>query len=344
MFAVIDCGTTNTRVYILNDKQETIGVGTRKVGVRNTSMTGSKDTLRQGVCEAILEAVESAGIALSQLDFAIASGMITSEIGLMEIPHLIAPVGLEDLATSVKVVPAGEILPLDIPILFIRGIRNDYGEAILQNIRHVDFMRGEETQVMGILDEFKIDEAVNIIVLSSHTKLIHINAQGQITASLTTISGQLYEAVCKETMIGKSLIRDDSESAGGYSFEEGVRIANEVTQEVGLDRSMLIPRLMQVLLKTDYKERNLFIDAAIAADDMRLIAEFERQGHFAQKYILFGHASRCKIYAYLLEKHCPKDTEIVSVSDPNRLAQLTVRGAMRIATRYQETHEHKNQR
>lgn len=340
MFAVIDCGTTNTRVYVLNDQQETIGIGTRKVGVRNTSMTGSKNVLRQGVCEAILEAIKNAGIELSQLKFAIASGMITSEIGLMEIPHLIAPVGLEELAANIKVVPAGEVIPLDIPILFIRGIRNDYGEAILQHIRQVDFMRGEETQVMGILDEFKICEAVNIIVLSSHTKLIHVNVQGQIAASLTTISGQLYEAVCKETMIGKSLIRDDSESAGGYSFEEIVRIANEATLELGLDRSMLIPRFMQVLLKTDYKERNLFIDAAIAADDMRLIAEFERQGYHSRKYILFGHASRCKIYTHLLNKQYSGNAEIISVSDPKRLGRLTVRGAIRIATHYQETYEH----
>lgn len=86
-----------------------------------------KDTLRNGLCEAIEEAA-NAKIALKDISFAIASGMITSEIGLIELPHLIAPVGLEDLAVHAELVSGRQLLPLDIPILFIRGIRNNYGK------------------------------------------------------------------------------------------------------------------------------------------------------------------------------------------------------------------------
>jgi len=334
VFAIIDCGTTNTRVYVVDENNHIVGQGARKVGVRNTSMTGSKDTLRQGVCEAIEEAAKNANIGADQIDFAIASGMITSEIGLMEIPHLIAPVGLDELAANVRLVPAGEAIPMDIPILFIRGIRNDYGEPILQNIRRVDFMRGEETQMVGILDEFNLAEPVNVIVLSSHTKMIHANARGQVEASLTTISGQLYEAVCKQTMIGKSLIDNDMEESGGYSYEEIVSIADEVVEQTGLDRCLLIPRFMQVLLQTDSKERNLFIDAGIAVDDMKLVSEFEKQGYKANTYILFGHSARCELYSYLIRKKFGENIRIISVSDKEKLSDLTVRGAIKIAQRY----------
>ena len=82
-YAVIDCGTTNTRVYIVDREGKIIASGERRVGVRNTSMTGSKDTLRNGLCEAIEEAAANAKIALKDISFAIASGMITSEIGLI---------------------------------------------------------------------------------------------------------------------------------------------------------------------------------------------------------------------------------------------------------------------
>ena len=147
MFAVIDCGTTNTRVYIVNEQNRVVGEGARKVGVRDTSITGSKDTLRQGICKAVAEAVKNADLRLKDIDFMIASGMITSEIGLLEIPHIIAPAGLDELAKTIEITERGEILPLDIPIIFIRGIRNNYGEnATLRDIRKVDFMRGEETQ------------------------------------------------------------------------------------------------------------------------------------------------------------------------------------------------------
>lgn len=337
MFAIVDCGTTNTRVYVLDKENKIVARGARKVGVRNTSMTGSKEALRTGVCEAVVEAAENAGIAPEELEFAIASGMITSEIGLIEIPHLVAPIGLEELAENVKLVPGGQVLPLDIPILFIRGIRNNYGDnAMLRDIRQVDFMRGEETQVMGILEEFAVTEPVNIIVLSSHTKIIHANAAGRVVASLTTISGQLYEAILKETMIGKSLTENNTEQSGGYSFEEVVAIASEVVTEVGLDRCMMIPRFMQVLLTTDYKERNLFLDTGIAVDDMKIISEFERQGHVAKTFILFGHESRCRLYKYLLEKKYGGGVKVICVSDKEKLSELTVRGAVAIANRHRE--------
>ncbi len=342
MFAIIDCGTTNTRVYLLDDKNEIVGQGERKVGVRNTSMTGSKEMLRNGVCEAILEAAANAGTQIDNIEFAIASGMITSEIGLIEIPHLIAPVGLQELSENIKIIPGGEVLPLQIPIMFIRGVRNNYGDdATLRDIRNVDFMRGEETQVMGIIDEFNICDPTNIVVLSSHTKLIHVGKDRKIEASLTTLSGQLYEAIMKETMIGKSLIENNTETSGGYSYEEVIQIATEVVEEVGLDRCIMIPRFMQVLLQTDYQERNLFINAGIAVDDMKVMAEFEKQGYLANSYILFGHKVRCDLYKYLLKKKYGEGTNVICISDKNKLGQLTVNGAVSISKQYKQLLEGK---
>lgn len=337
-YAVIDCGTTNTRVYIVDREGKIIASGERRVGVRNTSMTGSKDTLRNGLCEAIEEAAANAKIALKDISFAIASGMITSEIGLIELPHLIAPVGLEDLAAHAELVSGRQLLPLDIPILFIRGIRNDYGEnATLRDIRNVDFMRGEETQMIGIMDEFDIHTPTNVIVLSSHTKLIHINAEQKVTASLTSISGQLYEAVCSATMVGKSLTEEQNEQSGGYTFEEIVAIAKDVVENVGLDRCFLIPRFMQVLLKTDYKERRAFIDAAIAIDDLKMLQEFERQNNRAARYILFGQKSRCDLYERLISQMYAGRVQITKLSDKEILSELTVKGAIKIANEYTKT-------
>lgn len=337
MFAVIDCGTTNTKVYIVDNYNKIIGKGYRKVGVRNTSMTGSKEMLREGVSEAILEAIKDAKLELSDIEFAIASGMITSEIGLMEIPHLIAPVGLEELAENIEIVDGGKVIPLDIPIVFIRGVRNNYGDnAVLQNIRNVDFMRGEETQVIGCIEEYQINQPTNFMVLSSHTKLIHTNNKQKIVASLTTISGQLYEAIMKETMVGKSLIENHDEVSGGHSFEEVASIAAQTVNEAGLDRCLMIPRFMQVLLTTDYKERNLFIDAAIAVDDMKCITEFESQGYFVDRFIILGHANRCQIYSYFLKQKYGEKIKIQTISDKKTLGELTVKGAITIANKYKQ--------
>ena len=101
MFAVIDCGTTTTRIYIVDESQQIIASGRKKVGVRDTSITGSRNVLRSGVTELFYDVLRQNEIPDEQVEFAIASGMITSEIGLIEIPHLIAPVGLRQLAEGI---------------------------------------------------------------------------------------------------------------------------------------------------------------------------------------------------------------------------------------------------
>ena len=78
MFAVIDCGTTMTRIYIVNEQKQIIASGRKKVGVRDTSITGSRDALRDGVTELFFEVLRDNDIPDEQVQFAIASGMITS--------------------------------------------------------------------------------------------------------------------------------------------------------------------------------------------------------------------------------------------------------------------------
>ena len=71
MFAVIDCGTTMTRIYIVDENQQIIASGRKKVGVRDTSITGSRDTLRSGVTELFFEVLEENRIPDKQVEFAI---------------------------------------------------------------------------------------------------------------------------------------------------------------------------------------------------------------------------------------------------------------------------------
>ena len=46
--ATIDCGTTNSRIYIVNENAEILGKATKKVGVRDTAINGSNEVLKQG--------------------------------------------------------------------------------------------------------------------------------------------------------------------------------------------------------------------------------------------------------------------------------------------------------
>ena len=75
-------------------------------------------------------------------------------------------------------------------------------------------MRGEEVQCIGIMKSMKLAYPCNFVALSSHTKVMYINEKQEIAASSTTISGQLFEAICNSTNIGKSLVPVEGEEPG----------------------------------------------------------------------------------------------------------------------------------
>ena len=332
MFAVIDCGTTNTRIYIVDQNREILASGSRKVGVRDTSITGSRDALRQGIAELFFEILREHGIEDEKVEFAVASGMITSEIGLIEIPHLVAPAGVSELAEGILEVSDESVLPIHRPVYFIRGIKNSYPEhARAQDLRDIDFMRGEEVQCIGIIERNKIKEPCSIVALSSHTKVMYIDGSQRVAASNTTISGQFYEALVNSTNIGKSLKEEPGEEPGGYTYEELVDIAVDCVEHAGLGRTLLMPRFLQVLLKTDGRERNIFANAAIAADDLKAFDEMRKKGYLSGHYIFYGHENRCRMYEYLLKKRYGEDLKIEFIYDQEEIGKLTVQGAVAIA-------------
>jgi len=335
MIGVVDCGTTNTRVYIVNENQEVISRAYKKVGVRDTSISGSRDLLKAGIKEAFMDALAQVNLKLEDIDFAVASGMITSEIGLMDIPHLVAPVGIDELAANVKVVHDMDVFPLDLPVVFIRGIKNNYGDAGVSGIRNIDFMRGEETQVVGLLDMEEIELPANVLVLSSHTKLIHINEAGQIEGSITTISGQIYEAINKETFIG-SCIQSDGQDKEFYS-QEILQTAYESVQSAGFLRTMLMPRFMQVLLDTEWYEREFFVGAAIAAEDIRILDEAKNFLNYKldTDFVVVGHKERCKIYEGLIREKVEGSKNIRLIHDKVEVDQLAIQGALAILEKSQ---------
>lgn len=333
MFAVIDCGTTFTRIFFISEGA-IVASGARKVGVRDSTLTGTNDTLREGITALYFDVLKENSIQESDVEFIVASGMITSEDGLKEIPHLIAPVGLQELAQGVVSVEAGELIPTTCPFYFVPGVKNRYPECSDASVLpEIDFMRGEEVQCMGILRE-KVETPCCIVALSSHTKIIYIDRDQKIHSSITTISGQLFEAIVSSTNIGKSIVPVEGETAGGYDPEQLVDLAQSCVAECGLSRALMMPRFLQILLESNSDERALFANAAIAADDIKIFENMRKRGYEVKKYILYGQQNRCELYSGMLTQLYGDSIEIECVSDPEELAMLTVRGSSAVLEEY----------
>ena len=333
-FAVIDCGTTNSRIYLLDENYQIIKKGDKKIGVRDTAIHGSNEVLKLGLEKLMEKTVLSAGLKIQDVKFAITSGMITSEIGLIEIPHLWAPVGINDLAKNIKVVQDLEVFPLNVPLYFIRGIKNYFPEkTTYKDIRKIDFIRGEEIQVAGLISLYpKLSYPVTMVVLSSHTKYIYINEEKKVCSSLTTLSGQVYEAIKKETFIGKSIKGNDIKKDSNYFNKDIIDTAYDSVRNAGFLRTLLMPRFMEVLLKTKWYERELFFNASIVADDLIALNDFNTFNlSLSRNFVLVGHKIRCKIFSYLLNKYCENIKNIKSIYDEEEISNLSIEGAITIA-------------
>lgn len=332
MIAFIDGGTTNSRVY-LYEHGSVISEGWKKVGVKDTAIDGHNKQLQQAIYEAVMEASTAIHRSVDEIKCFITSGMITSELGLLEIPHLIAPVNKHDLAQAIVRVQDTTIFPFDIPVFFIRGIKNrlDYEHTSINQLRNMDFMRGEEVQVAGILDKYQPTMPVNILIIGSHTKLIHINQSGDIAGSLTTISGQFYEALINGTFIGKCTV-DDGKSEPLFDLDAIIDIAMEAVDNSCLLRAMLMPRFMHVLMESTAKDRRNFINACIAAEDIKMLNESDLLGFTAETdYYLFGNAYVCDIYRRLLERKFENRITVHSLTNKKQIRDLTISGSLAIA-------------
>ena len=125
----IDTGTTNTRVYLFNEKYEAVASAKSEIGVRITAIDGNNNRLKAAIKGCLEDVLKQADITYDDVKQVAASGMITSNVGLTEIPHVVAPASAEDLAKAAKSVLIEDVCPL--PILFIPGVKNRDGKLDL---------------------------------------------------------------------------------------------------------------------------------------------------------------------------------------------------------------------
>ncbi|WP_145542299.1 2-dehydro-3-deoxygalactonokinase [Yersinia alsatica] len=337
MYIIIDCGSTNTRLYLVENEKvkDKLEIA---IGVNSTVSNGNNNILKQSLTQAIESLLDQNKLSLRDVDFAIASGMITSNLGLLEVPHLIAPVNINDFAQHTCQVAGYNVLPIDLPIIFIPGVKNDIGAATWDNIRKIDLMRGEETQAIGVISSMPLASPATIVELGSTTKLIHINKDGAIAGSITSLSGQVYAAVKKETFINSSMTDSDSNIKNFYCADI-LKHAYECVSRAGLLRSLLFTRFIQFSLSTTAAERKFYCECTIAADDMKLFDEAEEQGFSLNGDIIFvGNSERCKIYQEMLKETKGIKNNMVSITDPEEIAMLGIKGACYIA----KDHVHKH--
>jgi 2-dehydro-3-deoxygalactonokinase len=324
----IDGGTTNTRARLLRG-DALVAAATRPVGVRDVAMTGSNEPLATALAECVTEIMRQASVRLDAISLVAASGMITSNVGLHEVSHVAAPAGIDDLARRVVAHRFPAIH--DLTIHFVPGIKTmpavsaDH-PASFQQLAHCDIMRGEETETFGILAATGLAGPLCLLLPGSHTKLVHVDSDSRITASFTTIAGELMQALAERTILSSSI---DWPPPAGEPDWCAIDAGAEFARQHGLARAAFVVRLADLVARIDRAARTWFFVGLVIGSDW---VELGRWSHASGglRLLVGGREPLRSVYGRLASRAWRGEVELI---DQPIVGVAAAIGAISIARR-----------
>jgi len=322
--ATIDTGTTNTRVKIWNNKK-VISRSFEEVGVRDTAITGSRTKLQNGVKNAINTALKQANITLDDVGLILASGMITSNVGLHEVPHVWAPAGIKELAGGMVEMKIDGVV--DRPIWFVPGVKNDLRQVSIDNCEAMDIMRGEEVETFGILESLNIKGPAVIVLPGSHSKFVKVDEENRITGCVTTLAGELLSAITKNTILANSLNNSFVENINEEMLVKGA----VYSKKVGLNRVCFTVRILDLFTEYVVNDKANFLLGAVLGADLLVIKNSDSLKFSPESSVIIGGSKVLKKAFEILIKNDHYFTGKIEMVDDEFMKDMAGFGAIEAA-------------
>lgn len=190
---IADWGTSNLRVYLVDESGQVRERRASEQGILNVRNGAFADTLAP-LCSDWQAMAGSAPILLA--------GMIGSRQGWVETPYAPCPVRLRDLAGLSVRVSGPQEWPVQIaPGVSLRRTLTDTATRHQADVIQADVMRGEEVQVFGAAELTGLQNGI-FCLPGSHSKWVWLQ-QGAIVDFITFLSGELYATLCQHTILGR---------------------------------------------------------------------------------------------------------------------------------------------
>ncbi|MBE6690887.1 MAG: hypothetical protein E7590_06345 [Ruminococcaceae bacterium] len=303
-FLTIDGGTTNTRISLLKGEKVVDAVKlSGGAGAARKDQNAQKNAIRNRISELLTRN----SLKESDVERILASGMITSEFGLYTLPHAIAPIGLAGLHDAMKEVILPEVS--GIPFVFMRGVKCMGDFAI------TDMMRGEETELMGLMDEAY--GACVYVLPGSHSKVIKTDAEGRIESFSTLLSGEMFYALSQHTILGDAV----DMSVEGFDAEyllTGYRYA----LENGINKAVFKTRVQKNMFGATPLQCSSYFRGVILCDEIREILRYD-----VPTVVLGGKKQMREATAAILR--AVSDKRVICLSD-EEVESSVVKGQLKI--------------
>ncbi len=196
----VDWGTSSLRAYRMTEAGQIIARASAPSGILQVAAGDFPNVLRHVVGDWLADGESKIML----------SGMVGSRQGWIEAPYLPCPADPAAIGAALTRIPFDGA-----DVLLVPGL-SDRDEAGTPEV-----MRGEETQLIGALDQ--IGESGLVCLPGSHSKWARIE-QGQIASFRTYFSGEAFAALRSGTILGRMM--DDAPHDAG-AFGRGVARAND---------------------------------------------------------------------------------------------------------------------
>lgn len=317
----LDWGTSSLRAYRLGAHGETLELRALPCGVMQLPATDSDD--KTGFEDAFEQACGDWLRATPDIPV-IAAGMVGSRQGWHEVPYLEVPIAVDRIGASLSTLRSrdGQLIHI-VP-------------GLIQNSLLPNVMRGEETQVIGVLNTRDAEsdtpgQHVLIGLPGTHSKWVQIHrskTQNQVAHFDTFMTGEVYAALCGHTILGRSMQASGNDSdtdAAQRAFERGALVAQTAASHAGVLSTIFSTRTLGLTGVLDGAGQREYLSGLLIGHEIAALQTVLRdQGRRPSQVLLVGEAGLCERYAQVLRAYDFRKVEVVAQATQRGLWQLAL--------------------
>ena len=221
----------------------------------------------------------------------IACGMVGSAQGWREAAYCDTPANVANLGTSLQTLRS------------LRGVDVHIVPGVIQRSRLPNVMRGEETQVLGVLQSLPAGAGDNLLIglPGSHSKWVEV-ADGCIVHFDTFMTGELFAILSEHSILGRTQQR--GAAFDGQAFDRGVQVALSLDGEIGPLSTLFSARSLGLTGELSATEQVDYLSGLLIGHELAALADVQRRRRNSShlpSIILIGNSQLCARYSRALD-------------------------------------------
>ncbi|WP_095137231.1 2-dehydro-3-deoxygalactonokinase [Pseudomonas sp. Irchel s3a10] len=221
----------------------------------------------------------------------IACGMVGSAQGWREAAYCETPANVANLGNSLQT------------LVSLRGTRVHIVPGVIQRSRLPNVMRGEETQVLGVLQNLSAEAGGDLLIglPGSHSKWVEV-VEGCITHFDTFMTGEVFAVLSEHSILGRT--QQQGAAFDGLAFDRGVQVALSADGELGVLSTLFSARTLGLTGELAPTAQADYLSGLMIGHELAALATVQRRRRNSvhlPAIILIGNAQLCARYGRALD-------------------------------------------